>query len=372
MKIPLAEYTLESFLEYIVEHSEEVFSEDMKRLKCYLLYIDKNWKKIFSGASPVEMGEMMELSFPDKDRVANFYAYEWNPGIIMMFASSTEDVYERTLRNFMQDKAGISQLWIKPTVLEDLKNYLVSTYDAQMYRFIARRHRFWKTPARIRPDENRRISYSGEDSFRFLKEVQELYGVIPSSIDMRIGDSKIQINRNGLFVVRRINLKTIGMLREMVDRVVEQQITLRNTSEKFNVATKEVTLGNKHFRVPQVVAGKIVLPGVRLSGVMISRMFGHEYDGDNIQREDNEDDDDIQADFSFVDTFVKEGPFVFSATVVDEAKGTVFGLSGIENEIALIPKHRTTFESFIKFYNFITEEFDQEAKLTTFSEITNA
>ena len=355
-----------------MEHGDEVFSKDMKRLKCYLLYIDRNWKKIFRDAGPVEMGDMMEISFLDNDKAVSFYAYEWSPGIIMMFASSTQDEYERTLWNFMQDKVGVSQLWIKPTVLEDLKNYLVSTHEAQIYRFIARRHKFWKTPARIRPDENRRISYSGEDAFRFLKEVQELYGVIPSSIDMRIGDSKLQINRSGLFVVRRINLKSIGILMEMVGRVVDQQITLRNTSEKFNVATKEVTLGNKHFRVPQVVAGKIVLPGVRLSGVMISRMFGHEYDPENSQREDNEDDYDIQADFSFVDTFVREGPFVFSATVVDETKGTVFGLSGIENEIALIPKHRTTFESFIKFYNFITEEFDQEAKLTTFSEITNA
>jgi hypothetical protein len=98
--------------------------------------------------------------------------------------------------------------------------------------------------------------------------------------------------------------------------------------------------------------------------LMIRGMFSQV----NGTADSSDEEDELEEGFSFVDTYVKEGPFFFSATVVDENKGTVFGLSGIENEIALIPKHRTTFETFIKFYNAISDNFDETAQLTTFSE----
>lgn len=82
-------------------------------------------------------------------------------------------------------------------------------------------------------------------------------------------------------------------------------------------------------------------------------------------------DDDIHSDFSFVDTSISEQPLIFTATVVDETKRTIFGISGNENELTIIPKHRVTFESFIGFYNFVIENFDQGAKMRLFSEITN-
>jgi hypothetical protein len=127
-----------------------------------------------------------------------------------------------------------------------------------------------------------------------------------------------------------------------------------------------------------VAAGKILLPNVKLSEIMIRYMFGkyqieHTLDHQSeIPETTFEVDEDIESDFSFVDAYVSETPLIFNATVIDELKGTVFGISGVENEIALIPKHRTSFESFIKFFSIIAENFDEGAELTTFSEIINA
>jgi hypothetical protein len=59
----------------------------------------------------------------------------------------------------------------------------------------------------------------------------------------------------------------------------------------------------------------------------------------------------------------------FSATVVDDIKGTLFGVTGGNNEIILVPKHRTSFESFLSFYERIVESFDQSAYLTTFGDV---
>ena len=97
---------------------------------------------------------------------------------------------------------------------------------------------------------------------------------------------------------------------------------------------------------------------------MIQQMFNSSDSQSNIYE-----DSDFEYDFSFIDQNINDDPeLLFSATVVDQNKGTVFGLSGAKNEMILVPKHYTTFESFIRFFNFVSEVFDDEAELSTFSE----
>ena len=188
---------------------------------------------------------------------------------------------------------------------------------------------------------------------------------------MNIGDFKIQIHRNGLFVIRHINRKSLGVLQDVIERVIAEQIRVRNTSEKFTISTKQLQIHGQELKLSRVVAGKIILPNAVLSVNMINDMFvpSEEYELGHMDYVDN--DDDMHFDFSFVDTSIKEHPLIFTATVVDETKRTIFGISGSENEITIIPKHRITFESFIGFYNFIIENFDREAKLKLFSELIN-
>ncbi|MFZ0695887.1 MAG: hypothetical protein WAM88_01970 [Nitrososphaeraceae archaeon] len=249
MKIPDNQYTLETFIEYIVDNLEEVFEgrKERKTLKVYLIYVVKDWKTIFSGLKLITLVDIVRISFEGtrnnevNESSTDFYIYQWVPGLILMFTSSTKEEYENTLKNFMSSTRGITGSWIKPSLLDEMKNYLIEKYDAKVYRFIARRYRHWKYPARIRANYDRRLSYSGEDANQTLRELQELYGVIPSSIDIRIQDWKMQINRNGLFIIRQVNRKTVGILQELVERIVAEQIRIRNTTEKFKVQTMSIS-----------------------------------------------------------------------------------------------------------------------------------
>jgi len=377
LKIPDNHYTLETFVEYIIDNLEEVFEgrKERKTLKAYLIYVIKDWKTIFSGLKSVTLGDIVRISFESfrnaeiDEPSTDFYIYEWMPGLLLMFTSSTKEEYENTLKHFISSTRGITGSWIKPSLLDEMKNYLIDKYDAKVYRFIARRYRYWKYAARIRPDYDRRLSYSGEDANQTLREVQDLYGMIPSSLDIRIQDWKMQINRNGLFVIRQVNRKTVGILQELIERIATEQIRIRNTSEKFNVQTKHISAGTEQIRIPRITAGKITLPKTILSQLMINRMF-HPSDPYEIGESEKEDEEmkQIEKEFSFVDTYVREGPLIFAATVVDENKGTVFGISGSDREMAIIPKHRITFESFIRFYDLVALNFDYDANLTLFSE----
>jgi hypothetical protein len=337
LKVPDNQYTLETFVEYIVDNVEEGFEErkERKTLKAYLLYVAKDWKAIFSGLKSVALGDIVRISFNGYESneidepFTDFYIYQWMPGLIVMFTSSTREEYEKTLKHFISHTRGITKSWIRPSLLDQMKNYLIENYDARVYRFIARRYRYWKYPARIRPDYDRRLNYTGEDANQTLKEVQDLYGMIPSSIDIRTSNWKMQINRNGLFVIRQVNRKTFGILLELIERIVAEQVRIRNTSEKFNVETRKISTGTEVIRIPRITAGKITLPNTILNQVMITRMFNPSeiYDVGQSETEDEEI-GEIEREFSFVDTYVREDPLVFTATVVDEDKGTVFGISG--------------------------------------------
>ena len=377
MKIPNKQYTLESFLEYIVSNIDEVFGgrKERKTLKAYLLYVVRDWKTIFSELQTTTLGDVVRVTFERlldtemSDDPTEFYIYEWKPGLILMFTSSTKEEYERTLKSFIKYTRGITQSWIRPALLDEMKNHLIEKYEAKVYHFIARRRRYWRYPARVRPNYDRRLNYSGEDANQTLKEVQDLYGMILSSIDLRIQDWKMQINRNGLFIIRQINHKSVGILQELIERIFAEQIRIRNTSEKFSVHTKNISAGAQEISIPRIVAGKIVLPSTVLSQLMIERMF-HPSNSLDLGESDQEDEEmrEIEKGFSFIDTYVREGPLVFAATVVDEDKRTVFGISGSDREFTIIPKHRTTFESFIRFYDLVALGFDYDANLTLFSE----
>ena len=372
LNIPPSNYTIETFLEYIQSNIDEVFGTGNQRkwLKAYLIYARSDWKEMFHDHIIDEYGDITHIVFSNdrsqSEDGIDFYAYEWVPGLITMFTSSPQDDYERTLKNFIRNNRGTTESWIKPSIFDEMKNYLVTKHEAIIYRFIGRRKRYWDLPAQIRPDYDRRHSYSGEDAGETLKEIQSLYGIIPTSIDMRVYESKIQINRNGLFVIRHVNRKTIGVLQEVVNEIAVKQARIKETTDKFQVGTKTIKVGEGEIKVPRIVAGKINLPHTKLTEKMMLQMFGqfNEFELGKSDSEENE----IEHDFSFVDTYVSAEPFVFSASVIDEEKGTIFGISGSEGKISLIPKHKTTFESFITFYNLVAENFDQTAELTTFSE----
>jgi len=165
----------------------------------YLLYTVREWTEIFKDLKSESYSEITHIPFPNTSQLPDdkidFYVYQWVPGLILVFTSSKEKDYEKTLKQFIMSKRGITESWIKPSVFQEMKNFLVKKYDAEIYRFISRRYRHWIShPAKIRPEYDRRVSYSGSDAEEYLTEMEQYYGIVPSSIDMQIESSQIQIN----------------------------------------------------------------------------------------------------------------------------------------------------------------------------------
>lgn len=284
----------------------------------------------------------------------------WSPGILVFFTSSRREEYEKTLQRFVRHNRGITEMWIPRYLFNNVRNFLLDEHNAMVYGFISHRHRLSRVQAKIRPDIDRRLSYTGDDATRVLKEVLDQYGVIPNSISFKVGDDKIQLTSKGMLLFRSVNENTIEILKKLIGIITEKQRKVREVSGTLRRDTKTFQLGNQEIRTPVVVPGIIQLQERRLDRVIVERFFRQE----NLEmaREFESGEEYEASEFSFIDTRIREGSFSFTATVVDDLKGTMFGLSGSEDRMILVPMHRTAFESFVRFYKLVMENLDEEAK----------
>ncbi|MFI5449041.1 MAG: hypothetical protein ACHQ03_04650 [Candidatus Bathyarchaeia archaeon] len=364
MKIPENEYSFDSFLSYLADHEMRVFGggERKQWLKVYLVYAQTDWKELFKGFPQKKLGELTKIAMQAKSvsKPVDFYVHEWSPGILVFFTSSRKKEYEKTLRKFIWSNRGITEMWIPRTLFTEVRNFLLEKYSGIIYSFISRRYRSSRVEARTRPDVDRRLSYTGDDGTRVLKEVLEQYGVTPNSISFKIDNDKIQITNKGMLLFRSVNSNTLSILKELLRILTERQRKVREVSNTLRREIKTIQLGKHEIRTSIVVPGIIQLQGRTLDRVIVEHFFRQE--NQEFSQELDTQEDTESYEFSFIDTSIKEGSFSFTATVVDDLKGTMFGLSGSSDRMILVPMHRTTFESFIRFYKLVMENLDEEAK----------
>jgi hypothetical protein len=359
-------HTFESFLEDLGANPEKIFHNDERKwLKIYLMIADDNWQTLFLKFNPIKLGQIYYLKMPfgDEGNSVDYYIHEIEKGLLMFFTPSKREEYNQTLLQFVKQCLGVTQMWLPPSIFDEILNYIISTYQAKIYSFTARRPWSSKFPAKIRADFSRLIHYSGDDAGYALKELKDFYGVLPTIVDFKIGSDKIRVSNDGLFFLKGIDKRMLRMVDEVVDRVIAEQRRLRNVSKQVSYTKESVQYENNIIEISSLMSGKVVF-NTKLNPVLLEQLFksfkdeefGRSEEGLSVQ------------DFSFIGANIRENSMSYSATVYDEDKGTIFGISGNQDTMILIPKHNTTFESFINFYRMLNENIDNSSNLYLFSE----
>lgn len=357
MKVPDQPYTLAGFLGYIRDHHDLVFEEDERKkwLKVYtVLHNFSDWQaELFSEAELRKMGDLSEIQLTRDSEIAEggrderYYAIEFRKGLLLFFTSAIQEGFEATLGTRIRKTRGVTQAWISPPLFQRVWQSVLERHGGYVYRFTSRRAPLDDTPARLRPAYKRRFSYTGDDGTQVVKELQAEYGVTPESMYLRISpDLVVQLTNLGLFSAREISPLALEIFFGILTMTMDELISTKTTSERlsFDVANM---LGEASLPlVASIVAGKIALGTKPLTADLVDDFVSN------------------AEDFSFLDTRVKEGSLGYSATVVDEVKGSVFDVSVTESEISLIPKYNWTFESFIGFLKAVREQLDERATLS--------
>lgn len=142
MEIPQSDYSLTEFFDYLVDNSTKIWNKPPKWLKVYLLYVQKNWIDDFKELNPQKYGDFLKITFVQQNQI-NYYIYEWKPGLLLLFTSSKQEEYEKTLSQFLKEKIGMSPAWIRPMILNRIRDYLINKHKAEIYRFISKRRKEW-------------------------------------------------------------------------------------------------------------------------------------------------------------------------------------------------------------------------------------
>lgn len=367
MRLPKGDYTIDSFLEELSKNSEVYFETKGQRkwLKTYLLYAQENWLSLFDRFSPEKNGELYFFTIPNpKDgKETEYYVTKFADGLIIVFTAEKQDDYAKTLADYINKKRGLTPMWIKPKTFAEIKNYIIEQHKGFINWFIAKRNWSSEIPAQFREDYNRTIHYWGEDGNDAIREMEKLYGVIPTHIDFRIGSDTMKITNDGLFVVHSLNLNMFRMVIEIVNNIIYEQKQIHNISTKIDSHIEKKSFGEKQLDVRQIESGKILFSR-SLSTLLIQKLFHESGEMDLGKSSERENDE-----FAFIDTDINDQHGLsYSATVIDKIKGTVFGLSGTKDEMILVPMHRTTFETFIRFNKLTTESLDSTTNLGLLSD----
>jgi hypothetical protein len=358
LELPSREYTLESFRSMLVK-SPDAFP-NLKEI--LFLTTFKTWGQgepyTLQGMlhhhdfQVRRLGELKELVAtylePETGRetkVKYIAHLDADRQILTCFTQATREQIRVTIEP-LSGEIGIYHLWISPLALEQIKNTILSEHPYTKIRsFSADRHPSVGVTAKLRPEFRRGLIYRGDDGRETLEELRYYYGVLPSSIEFSIpGLVDFRLNNRGMFFHVGGSLEYMF---DYADRATELVLQVRRILEQSKLQIVDIATERKHLKIPHLVPWAIDFK--RTLDLANAELLVDELE---------------QNKFAIYNSVMTQGSVRFDGSVFDEIKKSVFAISSDEHRMVVSPRYQTSFDSFLRFYEIIAENFDPEAKCT--------
>ena len=196
----------------------------------------------------------------------------------------------------------------------------------------------------------RHIQYRSDnpwDGINRLREIEFQLGMTAHSIDFVHNGNRVQITDDGLFHLKTVTEDSFQLMNDVLELIKVEERTMRETAQSLIFRPKR-SRRDEHTQILE--SGKIILEK-ELDAEMAKQIIKQ------FRR------------FTFLDAKILPGSLIFYSDVIDKQKGSIFAISAAESSILLIPKYKTTFESFLKFYKSIIELIDENATWGKLSEV---
>jgi hypothetical protein len=357
MDIPEKDWQYRDWIEYIIENRQKVFSSKKENmLKIY--YIHANERSIrYLLQNSKKFGEFYVITIdyqPSTTKLkipAEYWIHQKEPGLLMLFTSSTQEGYEKTLKNKLKKVFGLYKMWIKPETFKKVRQDLIENKDCGIVKFYAERKRYdSQVKSYVKENADRWIHYrtsNKEDGIKRLKEMEYHLGVSVKSIDYVYQKSRIQITTEGLFHLKNINEKAFELMDYVIEKIREEENQMRKITQSIDLQIEK----NNNVENYLINPGKI------------------EFNEEQDEESTNELISKLNTNFIFVEPkIINSDPILLMSEVIDKNKGTIFSINAFKNTIVLMPKYHITFESFLEFYKLVVEKVDENARLLPFSE----
>ena len=341
----------DSFIDFLSEF-HHLFG---KGLRIYGLLTNKtinDIKEIFEkyGVNCVLNGEIMYCRWNIKgSNELEFYTFFGDNNVLFIYTfEPASDVYsiERIFRN----TSGLYYMWISPLLLDQVKNKIIGKYEKTIISFFtAKRFDNIREKCEIRPGFRRNFRYRGDDGRETLRELITNYGVLPRTIHFKIPTkAEFRVSYKGLITFYRGDMKYVLSIFQYIQENILQTKRIIDTSVYEDIMQKRTY---KDLNLQNIVPVSI-----ELSAPLNAQSCSDLIQGINASKE-----------FSSLNEAVIEGSLYFRTTLVDKEKNETLIITSNGRKISVIKNATTSFASILKFFQFVVERFDIDAKISAVS-----
>ena len=290
-------------------------------------------------------GKLLLISKSINNRKIYYYAFFDDRNNVPLFLTSarkTDDIPE-TLLDYIKRARDISNLWITPRIMRELKDRLFEEHDDLIITyFSAKRTPDSNIRAEYRPEVSRGIQYRGIDGRQALDEMEFYYGVLPKILEIWLPNGvAFRIDNKGIITLLKGNF---GNVFKIIESVIDKLIALRNAIGESNYTIYKVGINNQFTHMIQTPWSVILPTRMRLDDIPgFCRALSEE-----------------EWDFTVLeDMLLKES--MFSARLIDNNNSSVFDIETSGDSIDIYPVEQADIGSYIKFYEFLVENVDSQA-----------
>lgn len=307
------------------------FNEFIDNLKQYGFIIEKEFGKLLL---------ISKMAHGEKIYFYSFFDDRNNVPLFLTVARKTDDIPE-TLFDYIRRSKDISNLWITPKVMKELKDKLIDNYSNLMITyFSAKRTPTTDIPAEYRPEVVRGIQYRGDDGKQALDEMEFYYGVLPKIIEFRLPNGvAFKIDNKGIITLIQGDFSNVF---EIIEYVVGNMIKLRNAIGGSSYRIHRVGINNQFSNVIQTPWSVLLPSGMKFGEIPILRKFmeGEEWE------------------FTLLEDLILKDKMFFSARLIDNNNCSVFDIITTDNRVDIYPVEQINIGTYMRFYEFLVEIVD--------------
>lgn len=291
-------------------------------------------------------GKLLLLSKESQDKQIYIYAFFDNRNNVPLFITDAKKTNEipDTLFTYINHTKEISNLWIAPKVMKEIKDNLAREYqDMIITYFSARRSPNTDIHSEFRPHTERSIQYRGNDGKHTLEEMEFYYGVLPKILEIQLPNGiAFRIDNKGIITLRHGHFAGIfQIIEEIVSRLEKVREAIGESGYSINKVGSR-----RQFTNAVQIPWSIDMP-VEMHSDDVSRFCKA------ICSE--------EWNFTVLEQVLLPGSMLFSARLIDEHTGSLLDISTTGKKIDVYPVEKIDIGTSMRFFEFVVENVDHMA-----------
>ncbi|KDE54402.1 MULTISPECIES: hypothetical protein [Methanoculleus] len=291
-------------------------------------------------------GKLLLLSKESQGKRIYIYTFFDDRNNVPLFITDAKKTNEipDILFTYINRTKEISNLWIAPKVMKEIKDNLVREHpDMIITYFSAKRSPNTDIHSEFRPHVERGIQYRGNDGKHTLEEMEFYYGVLPKILEVQLPNGiAFRIDNKGIITLRHGHFAGIF---KIIEDVVSR---LENVRE---------AIGESGYSISKVGSRRQFSNAIQIPWSIDVPVEMHYDDVSRFCKAVRSE----EWNFTVLEQVLLPGSMFFSARLIDEHTGSLLDISTTGKKIDVYPVEKIDIGTSMRFFEFVVENIDHMA-----------